>query len=88
MATKPDQLQTKNFWVAAGWRALRTFAQSLLTVLAVDATDILTADAGAVLITGLAAGLVSLLTSVVFGIPEAPKSDLTGPPETLTDTEQ
>lgn len=86
MVTKPDQLQTKTFWVAAGWRALRTFAQSLLTVLGVDATQLLNADALAVLVTGLVAGLISILTSIVFGIPEAPKPDLTGPPETITDT--
>lgn len=78
---RPDQLQTKNFWVATGWRSLRTFAQSLLSLISVNATDLLTTNAPTILVTSLVASLVSVLTSIVAGIPEAPKPDPIQPPE-------
>lgn len=56
---------TANFWKASGERAVRTFAQALLALLAVGQTTVLTVDwsqAGAVAAT---AALLSLLTSIV-----------------------
>lgn len=60
---------TKDFWVAAGIRALRTVCQSALSMIpaAVMITEV---DWLTVLGTAALAGVVSVLTSVVTGLPE------------------
>ena len=61
----------KRFWKAAGIRALRTAAQ---TAIAVIGTTAVMEEVNwlAVASASLLAGLVSILTSVVTGLPEAP----------------
>lgn len=66
---------TKNFWKQAAERAVKSAAQSLLGLWALDGFNILNADFG--LAGGVAAGaaVLSVLTSVVslpFGQPSDP----------------
>lgn len=60
---------TKDFWVAAGIRALRTVCQTAVGMIpaAVMITDV---DWLAVLGTAALAGVISILTSVATGLPE------------------
>lgn len=55
---------TKQFWLGAAERAIKTVAQSLVAVLGVAGTGLLTVDWVAVLSVAGAAGLASLLTSI------------------------
>lgn len=66
---KTENLKTKDFWRAAGWRAVRTVAQTALAT--IGTTSVLTGvDWLMVLNTTALAGVLSLLTSIVKGIPE------------------
>jgi hydroxymethylglutaryl-CoA reductase len=56
---------TKQFWLDAGERAIRTVAQSWLGVLTISGTNLLNADLKAIVAAGVTAGIISLLTSVV-----------------------
>lgn len=55
---------TKQFWLGALERAIKTVAQSLVAVLGVAGTGLLTVDWVAALSVAGAAGLASLLTSI------------------------
>ena len=55
---------TKQFWLGAAERAIKTVAQSLVAVLGVAGTGLLTVDWIAALSVAGAAGLASLLTSI------------------------
>lgn len=57
-------LWTKQFWLGAAERAIKTIAQSLAAVLAVSGIGLLTVDWVAALSVAGAAGLASLLTSI------------------------
>lgn len=60
---------TKEFWVAAGYRALRTFLQVILAVW--TAGQLITqVDWKFVLLSAFSSAVYSLLTSIVAGIPE------------------
>lgn len=59
-----SSLTTKAFWAAAGERAVRTFAQSLVAVGLTGATGILDVDWAAALSASGLASLLSILTSV------------------------
>lgn len=61
---------TKAFWKAAGIRALRTFCQTFAST--VGTTAILLSDVNwtVVLSASALAGILSLATSIGFGIPE------------------
>ena len=63
-------MKNKNWWKAAGWRALRTVAQTALAT--IGTTSVLTGvDWLLVLNTTALAGILSVLTSIIKGIPEA-----------------
>lgn len=64
------QLTTKKFWVNALGRAIRTFAQATLSSLAVGNT-ITSFDWFTIISIALTATVMSLLTSITLGIPEA-----------------
>jgi hypothetical protein len=66
-----DQLATRSFWTAASMRAVRTFAQGILVVAGAGAV-LFSASWLDILLSALGMALVSLLTSIVTGIPEAP----------------
>ena len=57
-------LWTKQFWLGAAERAIKTIAQALVAVLGVAGTGLLTVDWVAALSVAGAAGLASLLTSI------------------------
>ena len=62
----------KEFWKAAGIRALRTFCQ---TAIATIGTSALLTDVNwlVVLSASTLSGIISVLTSIATGLPEAPK---------------
>ena len=64
----------RDFWKAAAIRALRTVAQ---TAIAAIGTSALVEDVNwlAVGSAAVLAGILSLLTSIATGLPEAPKED-------------
>lgn len=61
---------TKEFWIAAGIRALRTICQTAVSVIGVSAVmsevDWLYVGSASLL-----AGILSVLTSIATGLPEA-----------------
>lgn len=61
---------TKDFFIKAGIRALRTIAQCAVATIGTAAvlSDV---DWRVVLSASVLSGIVSLLTSIAFGIPEA-----------------
>ena len=62
-------MKNKNWWKAAGWRALRTVVQTALAT--IGTTSVLTGvDWLLVLNTTAMAGILSVLTSIIKGIPE------------------
>lgn len=56
---------TKNFWAYATERAIKTFAQTALAILAVNQTAIINVDLIGLLASAGTAAIVSLLTSIV-----------------------
>jgi len=61
----------KTFWKCALIRALRTFCQTLVSLIGTDAVNIISIDW--LTITGIAAttALLSILTSIATGLPES-----------------
>ena len=60
---------TKEFWKAAGIRALKTFAQTAVAMIPV-AASIVEVNWPVVLGTAVLAGVCSILTSIATGLPE------------------
>lgn len=66
---------TKQFWVDAAERAIRTFAQALIAILGAGAVNILTVDWVQALSVGAGAAILSILTSIAssgFGVKGTP----------------
>ncbi len=63
------EILTKEFWVAAGVRALRTVCQTAISVIG---TTALIQDVNWVVVgsSALLAGILSVLTSIATGLPE------------------
>ena len=64
-------LFTRAFWLAALVRAIRTIAQTMLALIGTNAVGITSIDWVGVASGAALAGVVSILTSVATGIPEA-----------------
>lgn len=64
-----NYLFKKDFWIAAGHRALRTVGQAFVATIA-GATMMESVDWRYVCSASLIAGIISIGTSVAFGIPE------------------
>ena len=64
-----NEILTKEFWVAAGIRALRTVCQTAISVIG---TTALIQDVNWVVVgsSALLAGILSVLTSIATGLPE------------------
>ena len=62
---------TKSFWKSAGIRALRTFCQSLVTLIGTDAINIIEIDWLTILGIAATTALMSILTSIATGLPES-----------------
>ena len=62
---------TKEFWVAAGIRAIRTICQTAVSVIG---TSALLSEVNWVAVgsSALLAGILSVLTSIATGLPDAP----------------
>ena len=62
---------TKEFWIAAGIRAIRTICQTAVSVIG---TSALLSEVNWVAVgsSALLAGILSVLTSIATGLPEAP----------------
>lgn len=66
---------TKTFWLDAAERAVKTFAQALLSIFIVSGVTVLNADWATALATAGTAVLVSLLTSLVSAVKTAKIDD-------------
>ena len=60
-----------NFWKSALIRALRTFCQSLVTLIGTDYVNIIDIDWLTILGISATTALMSILTSVATGLPES-----------------
>jgi len=58
-------MRSRNFWIDAGERTIRTIAQSLLALMGTDALGIVGLDWMQMFSVAIGAGLMSLLTSIV-----------------------
>lgn len=74
MENKEDKRMNKEFWKAALNRALRTVCQTALALIG-TATFMQGVDWVQVVSASCLAGIVSILTSVVAGVPEAKKAN-------------
>lgn len=65
------KFNAKNFWQSAIMRAIRSMAQAMIASIGATAmiTDI---NWGVVMGTAVTTGLLSILNSIVTGLPEAP----------------
>jgi len=61
---------TKQFWKAAGIRALRTMAQTAVALIGTNAVGVTTVDWIGVASGAALSGIVSVLTSIATGLPE------------------
>ena len=62
---------SKSFWKSALIRALRTFCQSLVTLIGTDAINIVNIDWLTIIGIAATTAVMSLLTSIATGLPES-----------------
>lgn len=74
-------LATRSWWAAAGVRALKTFVQAILALVATTAAGVMDVDWVAAASAGALAAIISLLTSLA-GLPETTD---TAPLEAVSD---
>jgi Putative lactococcus lactis phage r1t holin len=74
-------IHAQGFWRATGERALRTAAQTLLALVGTSAANLISGDTLDWLVASLSAAVLSVLTSIVAGIPEAPQGGEVGGPD-------
>lgn len=64
---------TKEFWVAAGIRAIKTMSQTAVALIGTNAAGVTDVDWIGVASGAALSGVLSILTSIATGLPEAPK---------------
>lgn len=64
-----------DFWKAAGIRALKTIAQAAIAMIGTNAAGITGVDWAGVASGAALAGVLSVLTSLAFDLPEAPRNE-------------
>ena len=65
-----SKFKSKQFWEAAGIRALKTFCQTFASTIGTTAVLLSDVNWTVVLSASALAGILSLATSIGFGIPE------------------
>jgi hypothetical protein len=63
----------KQFWIAAGIRAVKTMAQTAVALIGTNAVGVTEVDWIGVASGAALSGVLSILTSIATGLPEAPK---------------
>lgn len=63
----------KQFWIAAGIRAIKTMAQTAVALIGTNAVGVTEVDWIGVASGAALSGVLSILTSIATGLPEAPK---------------
>ena len=63
----------KEFWAAAGIRAIKTMAQTAVALIGTNAVGVTEVDWIGVASGAALSGVLSILTSIATGLPEAPK---------------
>jgi len=63
----------KQFWIAAGTRAVKTMAQTAVALIGTNAVGVTEVDWVGVASGAALSGVLSILTSIATGLPEAPK---------------
>jgi len=76
----------KDFWKAAGIRAIRTMIQTILAVWTAG-TVITDVDWKTTILATVSAGIYSLLTSILAGLPESKRADIELTEEEVQDAE-
>ena len=76
----------KDFWKAAGIRAIRTMIQTILAVWTAG-TVITEVDWKTTILATVSAGIYSLLTSILAGLPESKRADIELTEEEVQDAE-
>ena len=66
---------TKEFWAAAGIRALKTVCQTALALIGTNAVGVTEIDWAGVASGAALSGIISVLTSVATGLPEVGPSE-------------
>ena len=76
----------KDFWKAAGIRAIRTMIQTILAVWTAG-TVITDVDWKTTILATVSAGIYGLLTSILAGLPESKRADIELTEEEVQDAE-
>jgi hypothetical protein len=80
MSSPASNLRQRSFWSATGARALRTAIQTFLALAGTASADLISGGTVDWIVASLSAAVLSVLTSIVTGIPEVPQGGEVGPP--------